>query len=498
MELSFLQNGNSALTKQSLGKVNMGIQTTQQALKVYLSNISPHSQAILEFFIGSSGGSFFKLVPSSADAQVYITDFDFPGSKEHWKKEHQTSKKPCIALSMQNPENPHVEWVEKPLTAKALIAAAVNISKILTEKESDQLVIKPSLVQSHSKNQVQQKNSKAPPPLPHLKSGQSPLRQKTKTSVPSIRSKAPMFQQSRNNPSIIKEKTNLQKEKKVPKHIGSNTTKIIDNKPKKIINSVRNNQQETSIQRPQIRIHPLQERWDLLCGDYKNISFESFKSAEQYHYNCESYFQGTLIAGLRLAKQTQQVVQIKYAPHQFYICFDGYLIFSPLAPDTDEYARLCHSKVKPGQVNLHILTSPESTALKKRINRDVAFTYDLESFIWTSCLLTSKGRMPSLADLDTRYLLKYWPNFTRIENFPFAMKLAAQWQKKPYTIIEIANKMDIPQRYIIAFVNGIIGLSLFEPDESIIQKKNNQKVNKKNGFIVRLFGRLTQKEGSFK
>ncbi len=505
----------------------MGTQI-KQPLKVYLSDISPHSQAILEFFIGSTGGKSFTLVSRPADAEMYITDFDFPGSKEHWETEHAISAKPCIVLSMEDPNNQHVEWVAKPITAQALITAAKTISSKMDENiaghdsvsidapipeatipnavKATEAAAEPTITTTNTSLNPQQI---APPPLPKIASGQSPFRKTIHTKTPAIHTRAPVFHEDEGDTSVVV------KAKTTPVSTPTSEVRVApaldisknrqDAQPETKPETKQDTLQDTSPEQTgaereaskNARIaqaESAKKRWALLCGIEENVTHATLKQNEKFTYNSENFFQGTLIAGLRLAKQTKQVVQIKYEPYQFYVCYDEGLVFSPIDPNSDDYSKLCYTKVKPGQVNLHILTSPESADIREKISSDANFTYDLESFIWTSCLLTSRGRVPSSLDCDDQYLLKYWPNYTRIESFPFAMKIAARWQKRPYTVSTIAKEMDIPIRYITAFYNGAIGLSLFETDISIVQQKSHIKPKKKNGLIARLFGRLTQSE----
>ncbi len=513
----------------------MGIENKQHPLKVYLSDISPHSQAILEFFIGSTGGKSFSLVPTPADAEIYMTDFDYPGSREHWETEHAILAKPCIVLSIEDPQNEHVEWVAKPITAQALISAAKAISERKAENVANERTSVKATNSTEATSTVSPQTSQpvahTPPPLPKIASAQSPFRKTIAPNTPAIHTRTPVFQPSEKNSSLFETSDEdhdgdtsvaIKAETKSTSTVISNTrTKPV--KPRleiEIKQQAVEQQDQEETNKPQtlaeveeartpeiseaerkalkkasiVRAEQAQKRWNLLCGELDNISSNDLKNNEAYVYNSENYFHGTLIAGLRLAKQTRQVVQVKYEPYQFYICHDEFLVFSPLAPDSDDYIKLCSTKVKPGQVNLHILTSPESADIRERIHSDANFTYDLEYFIWTSCLLTSQGRVPSSLNCEDSYLLKHWPNFTRIENFPFAMKIAARWQKRPYKITEIAKEMDIPLRYIIAFYNGTIGLSLFETDLSKIQQQSKVKPKKKSGFIARLFDRLTQSE----
>lgn len=506
----------------------MGSLKQTHPLKVYLSDISPHSQAILEFFIGSTGGKSFALVSSPSDAEAYITDFDYPGSREHWEKEHANSAKPCIALSIEDPGNPLVEWVSKPITAKDLVAAAATISTQLREKTAESP--KEHSGRQYATSQPEEptpspRNTfKRPPSLPGLPNIQSPFRKKRLHSKSVVHTKAkgiqhtPVIQQiaEEQDDVAVAEKPVVTPVNKQAKNLSSTNPQAFssthaaksdsksDKNPVSEIKKTETNvpdepdlssqQQPTKTAQLDFRYNP--QRWELLCGTHENVSHSTLKQNESLIYNSENFFLGTLIAGLRLARQTKQVVQIKYEPYQFYICYDEFLIFSPLHPQSDNYDQLCFNKVKPGQVNLHILATQESNEIRKRIQTDANFTYDLESFIWTTCLLTSRGRVPSTLDCETDYLLKYWPNFTRIETFPFAMKIAARWQKRPYTLSKLAREMDVPIRYVIAFYNGAIGLSLFETDTAKLEQKEATEPTKNKGLIARLFGRLTRNEAT--
>ncbi len=481
----------------------MGTFKQSHPLKVYLSDISPHSQAILEFFIGSTGGKTFTLVATAAEADAYITDFDYPGSKEHWEAEHAVSAKPCIALSIEDPQNPLVEWVSKPITANALVDAGVSISQKLQKVSSD------NQEEESTTETVSRRSFKRPPPLPGLSTTQSPFRKKVLSSSPAIhtagytsgnRHHAPVIREvaGQHDDVAVAERPKLEPKVKQTTSTPARpqTSSSVATQQAEEIRDDASTQDNSPARRQVLSVEQIRRRQKLLCGNHENISHSKLKQNEELNYNSENFFLGTLIAGLRLAKQTKQVVQIKFEPHQFYICYDEYLVFSPLEPQSDEYAELCFTRVKPGQVNLHILGSKESNEIKKRIHTDANFTHDLESFIWTSSLLTSRGRVPSTLDCETQYLLKHWPNFTRIENFPFAMKIAARWQKKPYKLSEIAREMDIPIRYVIAFYNGVLGLSLFETKQSKIEQKINIQPPKNKGLIARLFGRLTRNEAT--
>lgn len=467
----------------------MGTQQSQQPLKVYLSDISPHSQAILEFFIASAGKKTFALVQTPEQSEAYIVDYDHPGSKEHWKEISSQDPKPCIALSIQDPENSSVHWVAKPITSQALIAAATDILKNPDTQVSTEEPL--------SETKIKASSSSPAPPLPRIKKGQSPFRKRSTMELP--KQQASAFTAPK-KATIVTAKLDLDSDTAVvdnPNQATSETSKpVVEITAKSASNdevSTPPEKEKSPTVQQQQQVNP---RWELLCGNRDNVNVGKLKENDNILFNSENYFLGTLIAGLRLARQTRQVVQIKYEPYQFYICYDDFRVFSAISPNSDDFITLCKTKVKAGQVNLHILNSDESEKLRSRIVTESDYTYDIESYVWTSALLTSNGRIPSTLSCETRHLLKFWPNFTRLETFPFAMKIASRWQRKPYRVSELAQEMDIPQRYVIAFYNAAIALSLFETDMTKIEQKTQQEPRKKNGFLSRLFSRLTKSEAS--
>ena len=142
------------------------------------------------------------------------------------------------------------------------------------------------------------------------------------------------------------------------------------------------------------------------------------------------------------------------------------------------------------------LSKPALKAKKRKvaalkIEGNKSTLYSLESFIWTTCLLSSRGNLSIDCNKDKLYLLKAWPDFARIEHFPFVMKIAARWHYESCTLSDLSKDMDVPQHYINSFFNGASGLSLFEDDQAKIAAQKKVKPRKKMGIIARLFSRLT-------
>jgi hypothetical protein len=112
----------------------------------------------------------------------------------------------------------------------------------------------------------------------------------------------------------------------------------------------------------------------------------------------------------------------------------------------------------------------------------------MDQLLWRGGMLTSAGRLPSGVDVTRTIYLKHWPNFTRIDRFPQAVRVAALWATRGASIIETAKLVGVPQRQVIAFYNGMAALDLVTEDGSHIRR--SQRKGQNRGLLTRLLGWL--------
>lgn len=451
--------------------------TQQRPLKVQLLDISPHNQAILEFFFAGAGKQTFQVVNSQQDAEIFITDFDYPEAQKKWEENYAKLEKTTLAIAIQKPEQLNCEWIPKPITSANLLSAAAKAREKKVQNTTKPVLATQSATTAQAATQPKQQPTKRykAPPLTRHKSAYSSGTVKIESSfsarpksvlskVKGRRKTPPPLPTDNKNTTLIAKNTEADKT--------DNTATIAKQNavpPKK----------KTTTLNPKIS----KQRVEALTGSSSNTSAR---------YNRENYFEGSVIAALRLARQTHKVIEIKYEPWQFYILYNEYTIISSLNPTSTEYQTLCTTKVMPGQISLHILNDDESSTVTTQFYKEKSSVYNLEGFVWSTCLLSSQGRLTHRYDSKKVYLLKDWPNFTRLELFPFAMNIAALWNHEPNTLLDIARKMDISENYVNAFFNAANGLSLFEENPEKITNKATTKPRKKAGIIARLFSRLTR------
>jgi hypothetical protein len=86
--------------------------------------------------------------------------------------------------------------------------------------------------------------------------------------------------------------------------------------------------------------------------------------------------------------------------------------------------------------------------------------YSIYAFIWQLALWASRGRLPSGTRLNQPIYLRRWPNFSRLVVTPYALAIAALWTKHPRSLMDTANSLDIPQRYVFAFYSAANAVQL--------------------------------------
>jgi hypothetical protein len=115
--------------------------------------------------------------------------------------------------------------------------------------------------------------------------------------------------------------------------------------------------------------------------------------------------------------------------------------------------------------------------------------YPLAAAFWKLALWASRGRLPEGTSLTQPIYLRRWPNFTRLAVTPYALPIAALWAEQPRSLLDTAQRLGIPQRYVFAFYSAAKSLqlagearravdTLIEPPDIAVSKHR------------RLFGRL--------
>ncbi len=230
-----------------------------------------------------------------------------------------------------------------------------------------------------------------------------------------------------------------------------------------------------------------EERWALTCGDSNIIP------SKEQTYNPADYMLSTLLRVIEQARQTEKVMRMKFNGIIIVILPDLKKIYCDLSIFSSDYAEICFTPFDQESIKIHNLDSSEIRLYRKLIVEEPENSHTIESFLWTSSLLTSRGRLPQGTNTKKSISLKYWPNLTRLEIIPHVMQIAAVFYKYPDSIQQIPVKLNIERRFVNAFYNGVLTLGLLETDNHkilLLSSKNTIKKTQNRGFFTRLLKKI--------
>jgi hypothetical protein len=438
-------------------------------LKVALLSISPHNRAILEFFFAAAGRNLFKAVTLD-DAKALIVDYDHVGAREEWEQ-HAPSGKPGIILSVHPVELTNAIWIAKPLTSRALTDAAERVQQLLATN-TQSTAATPLLHQADTPKE----NTDSPAASPLDTQFPQPFGVAKRTVYKPRTVVLNLDDDEDDEPPVV-----VQPPTATPE-------------PEVVFDPAEHNISMEEVARPvtdDISPEIAEHRWRELCGDREDINDMTDWHLEAILFTPENYLLTNVQEAVRLARQSNQQVELKLPGGDYALLMpETHQVYCTLNTSSDTFATLCNNPVQPGQVALHILSSTERLAHEAQIHDNSSRLLDMEAFLWVISLLTAQGRLSRHVDIKQRIALKYWPNLTRIEQFPQVTRIAALWNQRPSTPLEIAKALNIPQRYVFSFYTAANTLNLFELDQTKLKSREKEKPKESRGLFSRLLKRL--------
>lgn len=261
-----------------------------------------------------------------------------------------------------------------------------------------------------------------------------------------------------------------------------NSTEDVQNSP----------QQTNKAQEIEIDQTEAEKRWAQLCGENDDIKKQD---VNKLTYSSNDHLLLSLIQNIAEAKKSQKVLRMKFDDLAIVIDRTVDAIYCNHSLRSEEYAEYCYESLDPSYIKVFELDESEVRSYRTKMENNPDMAHSIESFIWTTSLLTSRGRLLTKTNISRTVSLKTWPDLTRLEQMPFAMQIAAVLSKVPASLEDIASQLQIPQRYVFAFYNGALALDMIEFDPkkfrtSTFSMSDLSKKGKNRGFLGRLLKRL--------
>lgn len=218
------------------------------------------------------------------------------------------------------------------------------------------------------------------------------------------------------------------------------------------------------------------------CGDREDMTAQEIHDSRELHYNPADYLLAALKEAYLVGGKWRVPAHvdfehggITYIPETN----QAYLEF----PETDLAAHC--AKPLPKFLKVRMVSKSELPALKKKFASGVM----LERFdarLWRVGLETAQGRLPKGTDVKKTIYLKHWPNLTRIQMTPHAMRIAALWATRGASLLDTAEMLKVPQRHVFAFYNAAFALDLVTDNGAHI-KRAQKRAHRSQNVFSRLF-----------
>ncbi len=207
---------------------------------------------------------------------------------------------------------------------------------------------------------------------------------------------------------------------------------------------------------------------EIECGQLPDINIRNAEQLEKIYYDPQQHFQGIFENAVREAKEKKSCfllegfigkMMLNPAKNQLMITSPEDTLHSLmlLATRTHALKTLCFDCIDlPYYV--------QSTSLPFR------YSY-LDQFHWKVAIWSAHGRLPAGTSLEEPIILLHWPNLTRLLLTPYALQIAALWSERPLSLLETAQGLGIPQRYVFSFYSAAHATGLAFPERRSQQRR---------------------------
>ncbi len=238
---------------------------------------------------------------------------------------------------------------------------------------------------------------------------------------------------------------------------------------------------------------------EYFVGDCPDVNINDSEQAKKVFYSPERLLQSIVGRACAESEKSGKIVQLNIMKHVFYIDAEKQKIHSTAGPSVIRplcivyYDNDATYSVKPESFRdeLDHMIKPEKGSSLNSEKND--YSWSIQAFQWLITLWCSRGRVPEGLDLESPVYLMQWPNLTRLEPLPHAVRIAALLYDQPRTLADAAKQLGIAQRYVFAFFSacnaiGLSDISRRDIDKLFVTEKPEKHKNK--SIMSKLLGKL--------
>jgi len=229
-------------------------------------------------------------------------------------------------------------------------------------------------------------------------------------------------------------------------------------------------------------------------------------SNEDIYYDPQKFLQGKIINAIGKANKLNKTVFLRCWSRRWVLISpsSGFLVENIKERQLASLGLICTEKEQDIVFREESFTQEHMSTMSETPVKDVKAT-PIDKFIWDIAVRTARGRIPKGESADDIYILKQWPNLTRVSQIPNSMRISAFWLDKPQSINNIAESLSIPIKDVFTFfsagyANGLIKKAKRKEDKLIKPELSETKKSKKGLFsaILKKLSRISGNEKSVK
>jgi hypothetical protein len=195
-------------------------------------------------------------------------------------------------------------------------------------------------------------------------------------------------------------------------------------------------------------------RLSTLVGRQSDIDTENPQAIMRVLYDPKKLLLGTIQRGISRATHNKKMIELTNFGHRFIIdpkrekiiTFASESVLRPLClMSSNEISTIKIIKKARADQRFIELTEDPNVEIKE---------WGWDEFLWIIGLWTARGKLPRDTDLKLPVTLSHWPNFTKLQTFPYALAIAAIMNARPTKLIDIAKKLGIEQRFVFSFYSA--------------------------------------------
>jgi hypothetical protein len=200
-------------------------------------------------------------------------------------------------------------------------------------------------------------------------------------------------------------------------------------------------------------------------GYHAEIEPQNFWEAKAGRYDPGKYLQGHLENAYRLAITRKTALRLNTGWKPIVILPQSREVM--IEADDEQLRSFClvpvHSIASMGlsQPDAKIM-SVEPASAQKVSQEQVAHwrIQRMDAFLWKIALWTSSGRAPAHVEIARPVYLRHWPNFTRLQISPNALRIAALLVEQSRSMPEICEILRVPPKDVFAFFSAAQAIGL--------------------------------------